>query len=120
MKLLKNDNAIPSKKYRVQLSVIDNNMHYGFDKLWFPENTFKVILSMAGLNKKYSRNSDNCDSYMWSNDNISIETRLNPLTGDGYAHYLGISGETNLVSRIVDYILKNAEYDDHSNGRDFI
>lgn len=103
---------------------------YGFDLTTF-ENAanFLTTLELSGLSTTPKKNSDGY--FVWSGDGLEMVTANNPLTGEnddsrrgkeeGYASYMGITGEPEKVKKLVSQIKKVAVYKDESPGsRDFI
>lgn len=102
----------------------------GFDITVFSEEKINLLFSQFSLSKEAVLNN-NETGYQFNGDGITFITLYNPLTGIragqdrpskeiGFAGYIGIEGEEEIVDQMVSFIKDNSEYGEYSDSRDFI
>jgi hypothetical protein len=110
----------------------ESSYEYGFDLTDISSNDWKKLLKMFSIptTPKLDKNT-----WVWQSKkhNVFIVTSNDPLTGKyaarggrdnepGYAGYIGIEGDKDLVNGIAKFIQKNADYIKGKSvgNRDFI
>jgi hypothetical protein len=98
----------------------ESTYEYGFDLTDISSKDWKKLLKMFSI--PTTPKLDN-NKWLWKskNNNVFIVTSNDPLTGKyaargdrddepGYAGYIGIEGDKELVNQIAEFIKKNADY----------
>ena len=91
---------------------------WGFDLTYITSTNWKKVLSAVGITEKPVRNDE---KWVWSAKGIKIHTGNNPITGTygtpgarksekGYASYIGIYGNAELVKNAATTIKTLAEF----------
>jgi hypothetical protein len=106
---------------------------WGFDKADFHNAiNFSHVLSAVGISATQEASRGSMGEFSWKRSGVEIVTGNNPITGEymqgerrdpevGYAGYIGVEGNPDMVAIAVKAIKRYADYEDESpNARDFI
>ncbi len=111
----------------------DKQLQWGFDLTNIPAEKWSELVKMFNLEKGRENMGENLKPFSWTGKGIKIITANDPISGEfhrvkdkdnekGYASYIGLEGDAELVKKAKNFIKKNATQikDESPNARDFI
>lgn len=124
---------IREELFKIKNSVRESaeTKEYGFDLTDVSDVDFKYVLKSVGINPSSVKLNKSKNGWEWNGNKIEVVTSNNPITGKnasgqrgdemGYAGYIGVTGDEELVNTFVAGIKSKASYIKGSSvGRRYI